>query len=180
MRTGATGGDLLYAEGYSQSAGSGVTFILSYPQGQLVGSIDAVASGLCSDAQGNVFFLYRNAAIEYAHGGTQPIRTARIPGAATQACAVDPLSGNLAVTFYCPPCGYQNLAIFSSGSGQPVRYQAPQDTSVTYDNEGNLFLAGYDAGGEIAELPNGSSQFLQIASIRTSANPDRFNGTVRT
>ncbi|MGA9419903.1 MAG: hypothetical protein WBV40_12195, partial [Candidatus Cybelea sp.] len=75
-------GDLIYATGYT-SPGTGKTFMLTYPQGQLVGTINQSASGMCSDTDGNVYLLYMNAAIEYAHGGTKPIRTLRIPGAQT-------------------------------------------------------------------------------------------------
>jgi hypothetical protein len=174
---GPTSGDLLYGEGYSQTQGSGVTFILSYPQGHLVGSIDVAAGGLCSDAAGNVYLLYRNSAIEYAHGGTEPIRTVRIPGAATQFCAVDPTTGNLALSFSCPPC-YQNLAIFPPGSGQPVRYQAPLGYAVTYDNQGNLFLGGSE-GGEIAELPSGANTFTTISLNEGITDPGtiQWDGT---
>ncbi|HEY1884050.1 MAG TPA: hypothetical protein VGG51_13525, partial [Candidatus Cybelea sp.] len=101
--------------------------------------------------------------IEYAHGGTQPIRTVHIPGAEMGNCAVDPTSGNLAATFSCPPCGYQNLAIFPPGSDDATRYEAPLASKVGYDNKGNLFLADFDVGNEIAELPGDSSQFQTIA-----------------
>ena len=153
-------GDLIYATGYT-SPGTGKTFMLTYPQGQLVGTINQSASGMCSDTDGNVYLLYMNAAIEYAHGGTKPIRTLRIPGAQTYSCSVDPSSGNLAVTFSCPPCGYQNLAIFPSGSGTPTRYSAPAFFTCSYDGQGNLFLAGETASG-LSELPRGSSTFINI------------------
>ncbi|HEY2475881.1 MAG TPA: hypothetical protein VGI19_13920 [Candidatus Cybelea sp.] len=163
MRQGSTSENLLYTTGHTPSQGDAV-YILTYPQGQLVGAIDASAEGLCADTAGNVYLLYRNAATEYAHGGTQPIRTVRIPGAETENCAVDPTTGNLAVTFSCPPCGYQDLAIFPPGSGEATRYQAPLAYGVTYDNLGNLFL-DYDTGSgtEMAELPSGGSQFITIS-----------------
>jgi hypothetical protein len=162
MKPGAASGDLLYASGFSEQYDQSEVFILSYPQGQLVGSIAIATQGMCSDTQGNVYLLNQNAAIEYAHGGTRAIRTVHIPGADTVACAVDPTTGNLAVTFYCPPCGSEDLAIFPPGSGQSTRYDAPLANTVGYDNQGNLFLASYDSGSAIAELPNGTSQFIDI------------------
>jgi hypothetical protein len=155
----ASGGDLIYATGYSASGSR--TFMLTYPQGELVGSIDMGAAGLCSDAEGNVYLLSRNAAIEYPHGGTTSIKTLRIPGAEMYSCAVDPSSGDLAVTFSCPPCGYQDLAIFPHGSGTPTRYNAPYAYRCAYDGAGNLFLAG-GSGTAISELPAGSSSFTII------------------
>jgi hypothetical protein len=154
-------GDLLYAAGYSDSQGPQV-FMLSYPQGQLVGKISEEAQGMCSDSSGNVYLLDRNAAIEYAHGSTTPIKTLRIPGAELYNCAVDSSTNDLAVTFSCPPCDYEDLAIFPNGSGTPTRYSAPNAYGCTYDNQGNLFLS---AGGGIAisELPSGSGTFRTIA-----------------
>lgn len=161
IRPGTSSGELLYAQGYSQTEGRDVTFILSYPQGQLVGSIDVDPAGMCADTQGNVYLLQSNSATEYAHGGTEPIRTVRVPGATTQACAVDPTTGNLAVTFYCPPCGYETLAIFPSGSSKSMRYNSLPFSTATYDDLGNLFLASYQGG--IVELPDGSSQPIPIS-----------------
>lgn len=153
-------GDLIYATGYSDSNG-GEVFMLTYPQGQLVGSIGTGAQGVCSDTNGNVYVLYRNAAIEYAHGSTTPIKSLRIPGAETFSCAVDPTTNDVAVTFDCPPCGYQDLAIFPNGTGTAIRYSTPNYYSCTYDNQGNLFLAG-GGGAGISELPRGSGSFTNI------------------
>ena len=156
----ASSGDLIYATGYSDAGGS-ETFMLSYPQGQLVGSIPGPTEALCSDTNGNVYLMYRNAVTEYAHGSTTPIRTLRIPGAEMYSCSVDPSSNDLAVIFSCPPCGYQNLAIFPNGSGTPTRYTAPYAYTCGYDDQGNLFLGGY-GGSTISELPKGSGTFTTI------------------
>lgn len=158
-RSGAAAGDLIYASGYSDSKGAEV-FMLTYPQGQLVGSIPLGVSGMCPDGSGNVYLLYRNSAIEYPHGETSPTRTLKIPGAEMISCAVDPSSGNVATTFSCPPCGYQNLAIFPPGSGTPTRYMAPAGYSSTYDSQGDLFLGGI--GSTLVELPAGSNAFTTV------------------
>jgi len=168
IRTSATSGDLIYVSGYSDSTGP-ATFMLSYPQGQLVGSIGMAAAGMCSDGSGNVYLLNDNAAIEYAHGGTTPIKTLRIPGAETYSCSVDPSSNDLAVTFSCPPCGYENLAVFPNGSGTSTRYSAPNADTCSYDDRGNLFLAGY-IGSAISELPSGSSTFTNISLSENIGN----------
>ncbi len=177
-RTASSSGSLIYASGYSDTSGSQV-FMLSYPQGQVVGSIAQSTQGMCSDTNGNVYLLYRNAAIEYAHGGTTPIKTLRIPGATTYSCAVDPSSGDVAVTFYCPPCDYQDLAIFPNGSGPPVRYSAPAAYSCTYDGQGDLFLAGGGSAGAIVELPKGSQGFTTIGLTKRipSVGQIQWDGT---
>lgn len=163
-------GDLVYATGYSDSGGA-QTFMLTYPQGKLIGSISQGAQGMCSDTNGNVYLLYLNSVIEYAHGSTTPIKTLRIPGSDTENCAVDPSTGNLAVTFDCPPCDYQNLAIFPNGSGTPTRYSAPNAYFCTYDNQGNLFLGG-DSGSEITEMVG--SSFINITLDKDIQRPGRL------
>ncbi len=152
--------------------------MLSYPQGQLVGSIPGPVEAMCSDTNGNMYLLYRNAVTEYAHGSTTSLRTLRIPGAELYSCSVDPSSNDLAVIFNCPPCGNQNLAIFPNGSGTPTRYGAPYAYTSTYDNQGNLFLGGY-SGSAISELPKGSQTFTTITLSEgiTYVGPIQWDGT---
>lgn len=159
IKSGASAGALLYAVG--RDGGSSGTLIYSYPAGELVGSLDVVG-GLCSDTQGNVFVVSSNAATEYAHGGTTPIQTLRIPGAEMYACAVDPTTNNLAVTFTCPPCGYQDLAVFPNESGPAVRYHTGNDAwTCAYDGSGNLFVNDSQGSG-LRELPRGSGYFTTV------------------
>jgi hypothetical protein len=171
-RHSASSGDLIYTSGYTDGVGAQV-YMLSYPQGQLVGSITQTTQGMCSDTNGNVWLLYRNAAIEYAHGGTTPIKTLHIPGAQTNACAVDPSSGDVAVVFYCPPCGYQNLAIFPNGSAPAVRYSAPYAYTASYDGQGDLFLGGASSSA-ISELPKGSQTFTTITLSKQIQSPGQL------
>lgn len=159
IKAGASGGPLLYT--VCNGCDSPVTVIYSYPDGQLVGSLD-IAGGLCSDAQGNVFVVSRNAATEYAHGGTTPTQTLRIPGAEMYACSVDPTTKDLAVTFSCPPCGYQDLAVFPNESGPAVRYKTGNGAwTCAYDGNGNLFVND-SLGYGLRELPKGSGYFTTV------------------
>jgi hypothetical protein len=63
--------DLLYVVAVS------LIRIFTYPGGNLVGTIKAGRSqeGICSDRDGDVYILEDPVINEYAHGGTQPIRT---------------------------------------------------------------------------------------------------------
>jgi hypothetical protein len=159
IKPGTSAGPLLYAVG---DDGNGfATLIYSYPAGQFVGSLD-IAGGLCSDTQGNVFVVSRDAATEYAHGGTTPIQTLRIPGAEMFACSVDPTTNDLAVIYSCPPCGYQDLAVFPNESGPAVRYHTGNDASTcAYDGSGNLFVND-SLGVALRELPRGSGYFTTV------------------
>lgn len=164
VHLGSSKSDLLYV------GGGATTYVYSYPSGTPMGSLAQPTSGsFCSDKNGNVFLTYRDAVIEYAHGGTQPLRELTIPGSTTTDCSVDPTSGDLALTYDCPWCK-TNLAIFPNGSGTPTRYAAPDAYTCGYDIQGNLFLAG-GSGSQIAELVAGSSTFQIINIEKNIGNP---------
>src|ERR1700734_559394 len=65
-------GVLIYASG-----GCGGVCVIAHPGGQLVSSItlSGPVQGECSDANGNVYVTDGTQVVEYAHGGTRPIKT---------------------------------------------------------------------------------------------------------
>ena len=172
--------DLLYV------SNRGYVSVYTYPGGKLVGALTGFNAvyGLCADKAGNVFvtdapgriFGQDGAEIvEYAHGGTGAINVLDDTGNRPFGCAVDPKTGNLAVTNFCASqgggcSGGGNVAIFRKAKGAPTRYT---DGSILqmwfcgYDPQGNLFVDGligyqYSEGVEVAELKNGSSTFTNI------------------
>lgn len=161
--------DLLYVT-------NGPVDVYSYPQGELVGQLTgfSLAYGTCTGKKGNVYITdYKeNAVVEYAHGGAQPIRTLSVPGTGPVACAVDPGSGDLAVTNagqYGTAAG-ANVAIYRKAKGTPKTYTFRRILSYfycTYDNAGNLYADGIPARGygydtELAELPRGAKSFKPV------------------
>jgi hypothetical protein len=152
-------GELLYV-----GAGAKRVFVLSYPEGKLVGrlSISSRPWGLCSDTDGNVFVTEESGGVlEYAHGGTNPINTLSAHGAFS--CSWDPSTGNLAVVERP-----NSIAIFKGASGTPQTYT---DTSFmefnycAYDDKGDLFVAGKPIGlyaYSLAEVDTGSGTFKTI------------------
>jgi hypothetical protein len=151
-------------------ASRGHSYVLNYPTGELVGTIDAGAQAACSDSVGNVYLVEDNRVVEYAHGGTTPIKTITLPGGgvAGGGCSVDPTSGDLAVTF-----GGVGVAIYQSAQGSPTTYQ---DNAVYcgYDNQGNLFSDGSTSSGGliISELPAGGAAFMALSiSKRIQGDP---------
>src|ERR1700734_631611 len=92
--------DLLYVS----SSKDGSVYVYSYPQGALQGwLLKRHASGLCSDRDGDVFVPEGNEVLEYPHGGTQPLAILHNAlGGVLQFCAVDPSTGNLAVSAGAP------------------------------------------------------------------------------
>jgi hypothetical protein len=159
MLPGSSSGDLLYATG-----GCGGTCVLSYPDGLLVGSIviSGEVEGACSDANGDVFIANDAQVFEYAHGGTYPIATLRLPGDHAYGCAIDSKTGNLAVVFAGTGA---NVAIFTDAEGTPALYNSHISSIYCgYDSKGNLFVSGYNGAQDaIAELQYGSGDFLLLS-----------------
>ena len=156
----ARGEDLIYATGPC-----GGVCVVSYSKGKLVGMIALTGGfigGACSDAEGNVFVANNSQVLEFAHGGTTPIETLPLPGTWAYGCSVDPMTGNLAVTFIGTSV---NLAIFPSASGTPAFYNTDVgEWYCGYDNAGNLFASGHNGQpSALSELPRGGTQFTILA-----------------
>jgi sugar lactone lactonase YvrE len=154
--------DLLYvADSYNS-----VVDVYSYPAGKQVGTLTGfnLPQGECSDASGNVYITNTNTAqiLEYAHAGTQPIAELSDPYQNPVGCAVDPTTGNLAVTNLTAN-GYGgpgSVAIYKHARGNPSLYF---DNDIYYmffcgyDDAGNLFVDGQHFGPkgfQLAELPS--------------------------
>lgn len=163
----AKSSDLVYV-----SDESGRVDMLSYPDGTLVGKLGGLSpAGLCSDKAGHVFVpdTITSEILEYAHGGKRPIATLLDFGYYPQSCAVDPTTGNLAVTNYSNLS--QNpgeLAIYARATGSPTTYTDPAFGFYffcSYDDKGNLYVDGVNGAStqtEFAELPNGGSSLTDI------------------
>lgn len=96
---------------------------------------------------------------EFAVGGTSPIKTLSVKSVdAPLGCAMDPGTGNLAVTIF----NSNQVVIFRHASGPGKVYSTPLDQPDFdgYDNHGNLYVDGtYGYYYVLAELPKGSSTF---------------------
>jgi hypothetical protein len=162
----SSGNDLLYV-----LLSDGKVDILTYPGLAYVNQSDSVARGMCSNSAGDVFLTWYEITgggdtgyiAELAPGGTKTIRTwsygHHVPGR----CSADPTTGNLAVT---DEGSDGNVAIFHAAKGRPTYYTASgfkAYAALAYDDRGNLFITGSDAGTKkLAELPKSSSKFRNI------------------
>jgi hypothetical protein len=192
----SSGTNLLYVDQgyiYGNHPRGGV-LIYTYPGDALVGQFTvsnpsyppATTEGICSDARGDGFieaeYYYGTTIYKYAHGGTSPIATLGDGGNGyANDCASDPATGSLAVVSRgSPGSGQANVAIFKHAKGTPTTYTDPAINayySCSYDNQGNLFIEGTEANGdvELAELPAGSSTFTNITLPKTF----RYTGSVQ-
>lgn len=127
--------------------------------------------GECVDRSANVYIIDFNAqdVLEYAHGGTSPIKKLSVTGLPV-GCAVDRRTENLAVAVYYyanPKTGQGGLFIFHHAAGTPTLYQDPDFQYYLppgYDPHGNLFLeAQYPIGVTLEELRYRGHALKQIS-----------------
>ena len=151
--------------------GCGGTCVLSYPDGKLVGELTGVQGlAACSDSKGNVFISEQSDVVEYAHGGTSPIATYNTAYNPPSGCSVDPESGDLAVV----NGGY--VAVFPAGSKNPTSYDTMLNAQYCgYDNDGNLFVDGFDGQSVgLSELPKGSDGFEMLSFEQNYGDPGQI------
>ncbi len=163
--------DLLYVSD-SFPYGSNDVYVYSYPKGELKGKLTGFnePSGQCVDKAGNVFIANFGTSqiLEYAHGGTSPIRTLTDSSYYPLGCSVDPTTGSLAVTNRLSMSFTAgDVAIYTNASGTPTSYTAPNFYYYEfcgYDNHGNLYIDGTTKGSalEYAELTSGGSSFSAL------------------
>ena len=163
--------NLLYVSDYDNNA----VYVLTYPKGKLVGTLTGFdhPQGECVDAAANVWITNTNASqiVEYAHGGTVAIATLTDSGQYPVACAVDPTTGNLAVTaIFSTNDGEGDVAIYADAQGTPTTYTAPLILYYYfcgYDDKGDLFIdgtvGGYHMPFQVAMLYRGGSKFYDVA-----------------
>jgi hypothetical protein len=159
------GQDLLYVS----RSGTARVYFYTYPGGRLVGSIPGGGSQLCSDHNGNVFVAATDVGVvEWAHGGTKPIAVFSDPNIYAQACAVDPVSGNLGVVGYTVASHEGVVAVYQSTQSTPTVYTDEDSGGLfhcTYDDQGNLFATrlGRVSDGRLVELPRGSGSLTYVS-----------------
>lgn len=176
----AANGALLYVS----DSGSGTVYFYTYPQLQPAGQIGALDfnEGICADPKGDVFVADTdNSTIEeYAHGGITSIATLSDANEYPAACAVDSLSGNLAVANICntTSCGPGDIAIYDKATGTPKSFSDPSlhdYAGCTYDGSGNLFVGAEDRTDSplLVELPKGQKTFetIHVTGVKNSGSP---------
>ena len=136
MAAGVSKQDLLYV-----TNGNGEVTVYRYWKRALVGVLTSLTQpmGECVDAEQNVYITDHatQKILEFAHGGTKPIKTLDDSPDSPYTCSVDPITGNLAVTNDDGTSTEGNLAIWPGGSGTRVTYT---DSSISrfrgcaYDN----------------------------------------------
>lgn len=165
---------------YVSDPSAGAVEIYSFPYGKHLNTIGNFyqPGGMCVGKTGNVFIADQsNSTVRvYAHGGTKPLRIISDSGYTPASCAIDPVSGNLAVTSSTGLKNHGSLAIYAKAMGTPKVYydvNIPQVYYAGYDDAGNLFLDGKTSKGAavVGELAKGGSNIKTIPLNQAIAFP---------
>ena len=161
--------DLLYVSSVAESSSQQYVYVLSFPQGKLVGKLGPFSQPgyECVDSSGDVFITNATSGsegeiLEYAHGRKTPIATLDDPGL-PQACSVDTTTGNLAVANFS-----DQILVYPDAQGPPTTYtdqSVEYFWSCTYDSSGDLFAEGEVPASQspILELPSGGQNIERIS-----------------
>jgi hypothetical protein len=174
----AKGGSLLYVSDYYANVVHTYTYPALEKAGELTGHF-ANPDGVCADKIGNVWIVNNSTkgklgeeAVEYAHGGTNPIGKVSDSGEAAVSCSVDPVTGALAVSNIQSTKGHSggpgSVVIYAHAKGHGKLYHLPDMPSVYfcgYDDKGNLFVDGINNAHAFAlvELRKGATKFKKVA-----------------
>jgi hypothetical protein len=151
--------------------------VYTYQAGQFVGRLTGFngPQGECVDKAQNVWITdeFASQVVEYAHGGTSPIATLNDAAYFPDDCAVDPISGDLAVANNTGPNNAGDVAVYRKAKGSPTLYSDGRQMYdvyyCAYDGSGNLFVDGAQfptqwpwGQFQYAELPKGSASFKNL------------------
>jgi hypothetical protein len=166
MTPDVSNADLLYI-----SDGNGEVTVYRYWRHTLAGILTGFSQpmGECVDKHNDVWVTDYAAAqiVEYAHGGSKPMRKLNTGSDSPYACSVDFITGNLAVAEVKTGSSKQgDIAIYANASGQPTYFGDPNVSKfygLAYDSGGNLLGAG-QAGrySGFAWLPRGGSRLIDL------------------
>jgi hypothetical protein len=151
---------------YVSDAEEGAVELFDYPSGTYLGETTGLEYpyGMCSDKDGNAYVVdFDNQDIsEIAEGTLNVIKTAKLSSGYPIGCAVNPKTGDLAVTLFEGGAeGYGSVEILKGGiSGSPTAYTYTDYTwPAGYDSKGDLYAEGEDGSCDdcIWTLQAGSS-----------------------
>lgn len=147
----------------------------NYPKSESpIGEITGLSGpgGECTKGAKTFWITENEQVAEFKAGGTTPIATHNTGGSG---CAVDPTTGDLAVT----TLSGDGVVIYKPGSnsGRTVSSGLIETYFDGYDGAGNLYVDGFNQSDEsaLAELPHGKRKFKAL----TLSNSVEFPGAVQ-
>jgi hypothetical protein len=124
-------------------------YVYSFPDLKLKGKLTGFdrPEGECSDARGDVWITdtQTKEIVRYRHGGRTIEATLRDPLGYPVGCAIDPKTGDLAVTDLFTFSGSGDVLIYKKATGTPRPYTNPAQYYyyfASYDDKGDLYASG--------------------------------------
>jgi hypothetical protein len=139
---------------YISDAGTFEVHAYAFPSLKLMGTLTGFSrpQGECSDKDGDVWITNTNGqnVLEYAHGGTSAIADLADPAGYPVGCAVDPSTGDLAVTNLYDISGSGEVLVYKNARGTPRPYSNHALHYCyfdAYDDKGTLYVSGSSVSG---------------------------------
>jgi hypothetical protein len=170
---------------YISDEGTFDVYVYSFPALKRVGTLTGFSQpqGDCVDRNGNVWIASTQVhqILEFAHGGKSAIHILVDPTGYPVGCAIDPTTGNLAVTNFFDFSGAGSVMIYRKARGTPTPYANPKAYYyyfAGYDPKGNLYVSGRTGGNSyiLSVLPHGKTS---MATVSISGGSIQFPGTVQ-
>jgi hypothetical protein len=164
---------LLYVSNLGLGSFEGYLKVYSYPAGRFVGKVRGVGdpAGLCIDKAQDIYVAVTGPpgqgfrVLEYRHGGTDPIKMIKDYDGQAVSCAVDRVTGDLAVVSGYGT-GRSYVLIYKHASGAPKEYSdsGMRMSYCGYDDAGNLYVDGVVSSHliELATLPKGGKALTNV------------------
>lgn len=170
---------LLYVS--DEAAGKVDVYAYRSRQGHMVGQLNGFTFpyGECQDGAGNIYIADFGASqiVEYAHGGTSPIKTLSDAYGYPIGCSVNPVTGDLAVANFegiSSTC-MGGIVLYAGAEGSGTYYGDPDFIYFYppgYDPNGNLYVQGQNASGAsgLAMLPADDSGLMTLSVSGATVN----------
>lgn len=177
----ATASSLLYI---SDSQAFDV-YVYTFPDLKLTGVLTGFErpEGECSDAKGDIWITDNQTTqiLRYHHGGTKAVAVLTDPLGYPGGCAIDPSTGDLAVTNLFDFSGNGGVLIYKKATGTPRAYTNPSQEYYYldgYDDKGNLYVSGKSSSGSyrLSVLRRGKHI---MSTVSVSGATIYFPGTVQ-
>jgi hypothetical protein len=160
-------------------------YMYSFPALKLTGKLTGFfePQGECSDKRGDVWIANTGSfqILEYARGRKNPIRSLSDPSGHPVSCAIDPITGNLAVTDLFGNSGAGGVLVYKNAAGTPTPYSNPSQFYYYfdgYDAKGNLYVSGQSRKRSymLSVLPKGKKS---MSTVTVRGGTIYFPGTVQ-
>jgi hypothetical protein len=161
---------------YVSDLGAYAVYVYTFPSLSRVAKLTGFnePQGECVDSSGNVWITNSGTSQiwEFAHGGTKPIVQLHDPLGYPVGCAIDPTTGNLAVTNLSDFSGAGGVVIYEHATGTPRSYSNSKQYYYYfdgYDPKGNLYVSGTTSTKQylLSVLPHGGHS-LALVTIKSA------------